>query len=227
MDTLIDKESETYTSFSQSNSTKFNFSLAASSYGWEPEGHEYRAQLPTDSRSPCPSLNALANHGWLPRLGKNIDLSTFQHAISGGYNYELPSMDSVFELASLVDLARYDDIEIDGSLSRNDIYFGDNVHFDPNIWAKVAKDLHLYDTLGSVENQYVTVEVAAKTRAARVVEAMRVNPSFNNSENAISVINLVQRQRAGFGLSLKKIAFHISRDTGSRKSRSPSALFEI
>ena len=109
-------------------------------------------------------------------------------------------MDNVFELAvnfnltttgnsstwSLVDLARHDEIEIDGSLSRNDIYFGDNVHFDPNIWATVAKNLHLYDTLGSVENQYITVEAAAKARAARVVEAMRVNPTFNNSENAIS-----------------------------------------
>lgn len=140
----------------------------------------------------------MANHGWLPRSGKNIDLATFQQAIAGGYNLKPESMDSVFELAvnfnitttgnpntwSLFDLARHDRIEVDGSLSRNDIYFGDNVHFDANVWAGVAKDLDLYNTHGPGK-KYITIEVAAKARAARVAEAMRVNPEFNNSANAI------------------------------------------
>jgi len=39
----------------------------------ETVGDVWRAPLPTDCRSPCPGLNMLANHGFLPRDGKNID----------------------------------------------------------------------------------------------------------------------------------------------------------
>lgn len=78
-------------------------------------------------------------------------------------------------------MARHDKIEFDGSLSRNDIYFGDNVHFDSNIWATVAKNLNLDDTLGSEVNQYITVETAGKACAARAAQANRVNPSSNAS----------------------------------------------
>ncbi|KAJ5515696.1 Chloroperoxidase [Penicillium freii] len=144
-------------------------SLIVSSHGWEHKAHEFRPPLPGDSRSPCPGLNALANHGWLHRSGKDIDLPAFRSAIAGAYNYEPTSMDG------------HDEIEFDGSLSRNDIYFGDNVHFDPNIWATVAENLNLYDTLGSEVNQYITVETAGKACAARAAEAKRVNPSFNAS----------------------------------------------
>ncbi|KAJ5835677.1 Chloroperoxidase [Penicillium robsamsonii] len=171
------------------------FGLAIGSYGWEHKSHDFRPPRIGDSRSPCPGLNALANHGWLPRSGKDIDLPTFQSAISGGYNYEPTTMDGIFQLAlnlnlsttgnqstfNLFDLARHDNIEFDGSLSRNDIYFGDNVHFDPIIWATVAKNLNLYSTLGSEMNQYVSVESAAKACAARAADAKKVNPSFNSS----------------------------------------------
>ncbi|KAJ5383822.1 Chloroperoxidase [Penicillium concentricum] len=81
----------------------------------------------------------------------------------------------------LFDLARHDEFEFDGSLSRNDIYFSDNVHFDHAIWATVAKNLGLYDTLGSSMNQYITVESAFQAYIARVADAKRVNPSFNAS----------------------------------------------
>ena len=45
-----------------------------SQYVYQPPG-------PTDSRSPCPALNALANHGYLPRDGKNISPDVLQRAI--------------------------------------------------------------------------------------------------------------------------------------------------
>lgn len=193
--------------------------LSGACYAWPRDLHAWYPPLPTDSktqrtsdfehpsvwltdetgRSPCPGLNALANHGWLPRSGKNIDISMLRHAVSGGYNYVPTALDGAFNQAlafnltttgnsstiNLEDLARHDDIEIDGSLSRNDIYFGDDLHFDPVIWGSVAKHLRLYETLGSEENNYITVEIAAKARAARVAEAKRVNPSFNASKNEI------------------------------------------
>jgi len=50
--------------------------------------HAFRPPGPTDSRCPCPALNTLANHGYLPRDGKNITISTFMSALqnSGTYN---------------------------------------------------------------------------------------------------------------------------------------------
>ncbi|CAI2180269.1 12756_t:CDS:2 [Funneliformis geosporum] len=39
------------------------------------ENHEYQAPGPNDLRSPCPALNSLANHGYLPRDGKDITTS--------------------------------------------------------------------------------------------------------------------------------------------------------
>ncbi|KAJ5233153.1 Chloroperoxidase [Penicillium chermesinum] len=175
-------------------------SLATASSDWQHSDHAWHPAGPFDSRSPCPGLNALANHGWLPRSGKNIDLDTFRSAISGAYNYEPTSMDFIFSLAlkfnltttgnqstfNLVDLARHDEIEFDGSLSRNDIYFGDDLHFDPTVWASTARRLQLYDTRGSVEDQYVTLEAAARARAARVADAKRANPSFNASANQMA-----------------------------------------
>ncbi|KAJ5087366.1 Chloroperoxidase [Penicillium angulare] len=175
-------------------------SLTKACYAWPHDLHAWHPALPTDSRSPCPGLNVLANHGWLPRSGKNIDISMFRSAIKGAYNYAPTALDFAFNQAldfnltttgnistiNLADLARHDEIEFDGSLSRNDIYFGDNLHFDPVVWGTVAKHLKLYETLGEEKNNYVTVEMAAKARAARVAEAKRVNPSFNASANEMS-----------------------------------------
>jgi hypothetical protein len=136
----------------------------------------------------------MANHGWLPRSGKDIDLAALQHAVVGAYNYAPDSFDGAFEQAldlnvtttgnrstfHLSDLAKHDAVEFDGSLSRNDFYFGDTLHFDPAIWGTVAHNLGLND---KKTGKYVTVETAAKARAARVRDAMRVNPTFNASAN--------------------------------------------
>ncbi|KAM0261049.1 hypothetical protein ACHAQJ_002488 [Trichoderma viride] len=162
-------------------------------------GHEWLPAGPRDSRSPCPGLNVLANHGWLPRSGKNIDLPTLRTAVSGAYNYAPDTFDGPFQQAqacnltttgnsstfNLADLAKHDCIEFDGSLSRNDFYFGDDLHFDPKIWATMSKRLGLDDIGRDPMSKYVTVEQAAKARAARVADAMRVNPTFNASANEI------------------------------------------
>ncbi|KAL4752238.1 hypothetical protein BDW72DRAFT_212110 [Aspergillus terricola var. indicus] len=176
------------------------FSLAAASCPYGYDNHKWQRPRPEDSRSPCPGLNAMANHGYLPRNGKNIDLAMARAAISGAFNYEPTTIDFMFQAAidfnlsttgnrstiHLADLRKHDTIEFDGSLSRNDIYFGDNLHFNPSIWATVAEHLNLYDTGPCGNETYVTVESAARARAARVQEAMRVNPAFNNSQGAMT-----------------------------------------
>ncbi|KAK1830941.1 Peroxidase, family 2-domain-containing protein [Podospora conica] len=161
----------------------------------EPRGHGWMAPGPNDSRSPCPGLNVMANHGYLPRNSRDIDLNDIRNAVSGAYNYAPTAFDEAFQQAvefkltttgnastiHLADLAKHDDIEFDGSLSRNDIFFGDNLHFDASIWAMTAARLRLYDIGPGNSERYVTVEAAAKAQAARNADAKKVNPTFNAS----------------------------------------------
>ncbi|KAL7933041.1 Chloroperoxidase [Trichoderma chlorosporum] len=160
-----------------------------------PKGHDWIPAGPTDSRSPCPGLNALANHGWLPRNGKSIDLPTLQTAVAGAYNFAPHTFDSIFQAAqacnitttgnnstfNLVDLAKHDCTEFDGSLSRNDYYLGDNLHFDPKIWGETAKYLGLNNVTQDPMSKYVTMAQASAARVERVADAMKANPRFNAS----------------------------------------------
>ncbi|CAJ2508770.1 Uu.00g137960.m01.CDS01 [Anthostomella pinea] len=160
----------------------------------EPEGHEFRAPGPFDSRSPCPGLNALANHNWLRHDGKNLDWPMINTAAQDAYGFGpgmyKPFVDMVFqfnisttntpnETFNLFDLARHDTIEVDGSLTRNDIYFGDDVHFDASVFAPVAQDLGLNQNLSA--HSFVTTETAALATKNRLALAKRVNPAFNAS----------------------------------------------
>lgn len=47
---------------------------------------QYIPPTPADCRSPCPALNTLANHGLLPRNGKDIDYAQLKEALIGVYN---------------------------------------------------------------------------------------------------------------------------------------------
>lgn len=83
---------------------------------------------------------------------------------------------------NLGDVTKHGYMEFDGSLSRNDFYFGDAQHFDPKIWATMAERLALYKVTSDPMSKYVTIETAAKARAARVADAKKVNPTFNASD---------------------------------------------
>lgn len=144
----------------------------------------------------------LANHNYLPRSGKNIDLPSIQAAVAAAYNYAPTTFDSAFIQAqdchltttgnfstiNLSDLAKHGHncVEFDGSLSRNDLFFGDNLHFDPKIWSTMAKRLDLNKVSHDPKSKYITVEQAAKARAARVADAMKANPNFTASDLEIN-----------------------------------------
>ncbi|KAF9891448.1 hypothetical protein FE257_003914 [Aspergillus nanangensis] len=157
-------------------------------------GHEFRAAGPFDGRSPCPGLNALANHGYLPRDGKDIDYEMINKVSEEVFGFEpgfyLDAVNMVFKFGisttsqpnktfNLLDLARHDTIEADGSLTRNDIYFGDDVHFDATVWTPVAKDLGLDHYQHS--DRFVTLDTAAKATKNRYDLAKSTNPQFNAS----------------------------------------------
>lgn len=193
------------------------FSLAT--YGWQlpPKGHEWHPPVFGDSessmrplvlqetdkiigRSPCPGLNVMANHGFLPRSGKDIDLAAIRTGVSQAYNYTPTTFDSAFKQAidlgvsttgnastfNLEDLKKHDAVEFDGSLSRNDAYFGDDNSFNHFIWGTTALRLGLYNYGIFGNDTHVTVETAARARAARVRDAMAVNPDFNASANEMT-----------------------------------------
>ncbi|KAI5119462.1 hypothetical protein M0805_007196 [Coniferiporia weirii] len=89
----------------------------------------------TDSRSACPALNALANHGILPRDGRNIPYSEMSKAIRDVYNFSpsfctfvpkymagLLTRDTKKDTINLIDISVHNGIEHDGSLTRHDTF---------------------------------------------------------------------------------------------------------
>ncbi|KAF2440666.1 Cloroperoxidase, partial [Karstenula rhodostoma CBS 690.94] len=147
-------------------------------------------------RSPCPMLNSMANHGWLPHDGKNIDLVTIQTAFQAAMGFSTESFVGITQQALAVsttgnsstfhlrDLAHHNAIEHDGSLSRNDQFFGDDLHFNPTIWAATARR---YGIRVPSSSPVITVKTAAKARAARVKDAKVFNPAFNLMDQSGSI----------------------------------------
>ncbi|KAH7103135.1 heme-thiolate peroxidase [Auriculariales sp. MPI-PUGE-AT-0066] len=84
-----------------------------------------------DARSPCPALNALANHSYIPHSGKNISSWQLCNSINKVYGLSwwysaLLTFPATFWLSSgltcsLNDLRKHNGIEHDGSLTRADV----------------------------------------------------------------------------------------------------------
>ncbi|PPQ71241.1 hypothetical protein CVT26_010983 [Gymnopilus dilepis] len=97
---------------------------------------EYIPPKEGDSRCSCPALNAMANHGILPRDGKNIKFNEFGALIRTTYNFAPTFCFFVPNFAAnmlnrsyskdtfdLSDLDLHNGIEHDASLTREDVAF--------------------------------------------------------------------------------------------------------
>lgn len=138
--------------------------------------HAYCPHHKGDSRSPCPALNALANHGYLPRDGKNISVFGLIRALMEGYGLSttlalLLSIGAVFILGqfrkiSLADLARHNLIEHDASLFHRDARKGQE-------YAPRCPDCSLLKAVVHQGGYYkpgrITLEDVANIRAKREV----------------------------------------------------------
>lgn len=136
---------------------------------------------PGDIRGPCPMLNALANQGFLPRNGQNIDENTTASALDMALNIP-PQFGTLLHRAAvrtnptgnmtnsfnLDHLARHNILEHDASLSRQDAALGDNIAFNDTIFNETRSNW--LDT--------IDVQQAAKARLARVNTSNSTNPSF-------------------------------------------------
>ncbi|KAI0307114.1 Cloroperoxidase [Multifurca ochricompacta] len=134
--------------------------------------HVYTPPSAQDSRSPCPALNALANHSILPHDGRGITAYQLMSAIREYYRISLPlafllSVVGTFLCGrhfkiDLEDLALHNYIEHDGSLTRANA-------LPDGRYAPVAvdKDLlqHLLDV--SKNSDFLDFDDLVKARAAR------------------------------------------------------------
>lgn len=125
------------------------FVSAAIDFGnWHPQMPE-RGEV----RSPCPGLNTLANHGIIPRDGKNLNVPILVKALGETYNLSAEistviangglktSSNPASGNFTLEDLTKHGLIEHDASLSRKDASEGDNYSFSPVIFQEYTNYL--------------------------------------------------------------------------------------
>jgi len=133
--------------------------------------NEYIKASESDSRSPCPALNALANHGILPRDGRNISAFQLMGAIREHYHVSLPMAFLLSFLGTFLcgrwfrvdlhDFARHNLIEHDASLTHRNAMPGD-------LYAPVDPDKELLDDLLDVKNpEVLSFEDLVAVRARR------------------------------------------------------------
>lgn len=146
------------------------------------------SEIEDSIRGPCPGLNILANHGYIPRNGRNISASAAIEAQMTAFNFDQASAASPIAGALSVSTTGYSDTfnlddlarpgaDRDGDLSRADRYFGDNISFNQTIWSTVMQ--HWPD-------ETVTFAQAAEARAARLRDAAAENPEFTQPEAAVN-----------------------------------------
>ncbi|KAI8964654.1 Cloroperoxidase [Daldinia sp. FL1419] len=152
-------------------------SAIADSAPWEAPG-------PNDVRGPCPMLNTLANHGFLPHDGKDITENKTVDALASALNIapEFGVFLHNFAITTnpqpnattfnLNHLSRHNILEHDGSLSRQDAYFG-----SPDVFNEAVFN----ETKSYWTGDVITIQMAANARVARLMTSNLTNPEYSLS----------------------------------------------
>ncbi|KAJ7731420.1 Peroxidase, family 2-domain-containing protein [Mycena maculata] len=147
----------------------------------------FQAPNSTDVRSPCPGLNALANHGYLPRDGTNIHITDIVSqmdsnlGIASDFGLIQVAGATVLGAMSIIDglglglksfeslTESHNTIEHDASLTRDDTALGSNTD----------KNQTLIDQLFSYskDNLTLTPTDIAEARQARIKDSFTRNPN--------------------------------------------------
>ncbi|KAK0708506.1 Chloroperoxidase [Lasiosphaeris hirsuta] len=145
---------------------------------WSPPG-------PYDVRAPCPMLNTLANHGFLPHDGKDISREVTANALFDALNINKTLGSFLFDFAiktnpkpnatafSLNDLGNHNVLEHDASLSRSDAYFGNVLTFNQSVFD---------ETRSYWTSETIDIQMAANARMARIRTSKATNPTYKLSE---------------------------------------------
>ncbi|KAI1755984.1 Cloroperoxidase [Xylaria castorea] len=145
----------------------------------------FQPEQPTDTRGVCPMLNALANHNFLPHNGRNLNENQTVNALQDALNLDRPFGSFLFTAGRLSNpkpnattfdldhLDRHDLFEHDGSLSRQDAFFGQWSRFNQTVW-NWTKQYYTSDILD--------VQIVANGRAQRHTRSNLTNPDYSLSE---------------------------------------------
>jgi hypothetical protein len=141
------------------------------------------------ARGPCPGLNSLANHGFLPRSGKNITaIDIIRGTYEGlGLSPKFSVVAGVGELIKSYRLAAFDLHELsnhgfidhDCSLSRLDIGQGNNNDFNETIWSVPLQVLKNYSV--------ITPQAIGAARTARDLFDIAHNPTQECGARSIAL----------------------------------------
>ncbi|KAJ6450979.1 Cloroperoxidase [Mycena vitilis] len=149
--------------------------------GFSTSDYGFISATASDARSPCPGLNTLANHGYLPRDGRNFTIPQLMDAALVAFNvnwdpilvaakFGLLTRDDggSFDKMSLDALAVHNMVEHDASISRNDFGdgTGDNLHFNETAFATLANanpGSDTYDTASAGAVQYARLAFSIAT----------------------------------------------------------------
>ncbi|KAH9208138.1 Chloroperoxidase [Leptodontidium sp. 2 PMI_412] len=157
----------------------------------KPNHFTFQAPGPDDLRSPCPAMNTLANHGFLPRNGRNITHQMLVSACKDGFNVGPLVPDTAFNLsialnpepgATEIDFAMirtHNIIEHDGSISRRDSFF------DPTNPFSAATFDNFLTYWGTDQN--ITLAATENARARHTFDMSKLNPEFGLSERQAGV----------------------------------------
>ncbi|KAG9664743.1 Cloroperoxidase, partial [Aureobasidium melanogenum] len=144
-------------------------------YAWHPPSVN-------DFRGPCPMMNTLANHGFIPRNGDNITKENAIRGLKEALNFDAALASLMWEQAiianpepnatflTLQQLNRHNVLEHDASLSRMDAYYGNNHIFNPEVFATTTR----YWT-----NETLTAKMLANSKLARMIESRAFNPTYS------------------------------------------------
>ncbi|KAM7208308.1 Chloroperoxidase [Naviculisporaceae sp. PSN 640] len=145
---------------------------------WSPPG-------PYDVRGPCPMLNTLANHGFLPHDGKDITREIAANALFDALHINKTLGEFLFNFGvttnpkpnatsfSLNDLGNHNILEHDASLSRSDAHFGSTIAFNQSIFD---------ETKSHWTAETVDLQMSANARTARIKTCQATNPEYSMSD---------------------------------------------
>lgn len=155
---------------------------------------EFIAPKPSDSRSACPMLNAMANHGILPRDGKNITFPELNHKVRQTFNFAasfcffVPNFSARFlnksyasDRFDLADLSLHAEnaIEHDASLTRQDAALVPD-QGKPDL--QLVHDL-LEEATGKTSDgaSLLTKSDLSRALSKRRADARKTNPHYSES----------------------------------------------
>ncbi|KIJ50355.1 hypothetical protein M422DRAFT_245620 [Sphaerobolus stellatus SS14] len=149
--------------------------------------HPFIPAGPNDIRGPCPALNTLASHGYLPRNGLNLgnDFAKFlvyqaflmngnpiTNLISIGLKSPLTGPDPP-KPAQVGGLTQHGTFEGDTSMTRVDAHFGDQAVFNETLFQGFIATSAKFGVNGTYD-----LNAAAELRNERLQDSIKTNPEL-------------------------------------------------